>query len=50
MFDILGNSTLKQSNTKTFFVVVKFLKCAENVPKPSNYSAPLPEGCGKVVF
>lgn len=27
---------------------VKFLKCA-NVPKPNNYPAPFPEGCGKVV-
>jgi hypothetical protein len=26
-----------------FFVVVKFLKCAENVPKPSNYPAPFQE-------
>jgi hypothetical protein len=29
-----------------FFVVVKFLKCAENVPKPSNNPTPFPEICG----
>jgi hypothetical protein len=27
---------------------VKFLKCAENVSKPSNYPAPFQESCGKV--
>ena len=26
-----------------------FLKGAENVPKPSNYHAPFPERCGKVI-
>jgi hypothetical protein len=31
-------------------VFVKFLKCAENVPKPSNYPAPFPESCRKVVM
>ena len=29
--------------------IFMFLKCAENVPTPSNHHAPFPECCGKVV-
>jgi hypothetical protein len=31
------------------FFFVKFLKCAENVPKTGYFLAPFPESCGKVV-
>jgi hypothetical protein len=48
-YEFKRSDKLMKYQENYFFVVVKFLEFAENVPKPSNCPAPYPERCGNVV-